>query len=121
MPGLYFKKDPELVCVVHGDDFATVGDDQALDYLDEVLQGSILIKRLGRVGPGGSRAGLYLKRRIEWRDDRFVYYANPKHVQDIVVMLGLESAKGQDTPGSKATGASVAEENKPLSDAEADK
>ena len=33
-------------------------------------------------------------------------------------MLGLESAKGQDTPGSKATGASVAEENKPLSDAE---
>ncbi len=37
LPGLYFKKNPELVCVVRGDDFATFGDDEALGYLEEVL------------------------------------------------------------------------------------
>jgi hypothetical protein len=105
IPGMYVKKDPELVRVVHGGDFATVGDDEALDHLDEVQQGSIMIKRLGRVRPGGACSGPYLRRRIELR--------YPRHSQDIVQVLGLE--KGQETPGIEATGASAAEESKPLS------
>ena len=56
--------DPELVRIVHGDDLATVCHDYALDHLDEAPQGSIMINRSGRVGPGGARPGLYLNRCI---------------------------------------------------------
>ena len=59
-----------------------------------------------------------LKRTIEWRGDRYVYYPNEKLTNDVIEQLNLGKAKGQETPGSKATGASTAADDKPLPAAE---
>ena len=56
-PGVYFRFKPGLVCIAHGDDFATVGAAEDCDHADDVLKGSVQIKMLGRVGPGGMAKG----------------------------------------------------------------
>ncbi len=75
--------------MVYGEDFLTVGTDEDLDTVDAVLEDGIYIKKLGRIGPGAQPNGRYLLLHIEWLEDRFV--------------------KGQPTPGSAATGASIAD------------
>jgi len=114
VPNCFFKLQPPMTSVVHGDDFATEGPDEQQDELDALLMDNVRIKMLGRVGPGYSRQGRFLKRYIEWRGDRYVYYSNPKHAETVVNMMGVGSGNGIDTPGSKATGATPADASEPL-------
>ena len=45
---------------MHGDDFVAVAEDDHLNFLERVLENSLEIKRVGRIGPGRSSAGKVL-------------------------------------------------------------
>ena len=54
---------------VHGDDFVAVVEDGQLDHFEQVLESSMEIERVGRIGPGRKSTGKVLKRvcQLEWR------------------------------------------------------
>jgi hypothetical protein len=52
-----------VACAVHADDFLAEGLPSNLDQLDKLLQESMDVKILSRIGPGASRVGRYLKRK----------------------------------------------------------
>ena len=100
------RKTPVRV-VVHGDDFLAVGDRSGLDDLDALLRKSYELKRLGTLGD-------------EEADDKEVHFRNRlirvgtyhnhpavflepdrRHVDLLIRNLGLEQAKGVDTPDVK--------------------
>jgi hypothetical protein len=106
--GGYYHPKLDMTSVVHGDDFATEGEPAALDVLDEMLEESVMIKKLGRIGPGGDASGRYLKRTIEWRAGQFVWKGDEKHVWAAAAALGFDSTtKPAETPGTKTTGATM--------------
>ena len=89
--------------LVHGDDFMVLGDEDALNELDVVLRSRYELKRLGTLGPEpkDDKEVTFLNRiiryvegstpKVEWESDS-------RHVELIVRELGLEHAKGVDTP-----------------------
>ena len=52
----------DIDTVVYGDDFVAVAGDGQLDHFEQILENSIEIKRVGRIGPGRSCSGRVLKR-----------------------------------------------------------
>ena len=68
-PGGYYDPVRGSTTVVHADDFLTEGTDKGLDHLDVVLEASVMIESVGRVGPGAKTEGRYLKRVLRWHDD----------------------------------------------------
>jgi len=102
--GAYYDPRTDVTLIIHGDDVLAEGTDRGLDELGELLMQYVEIKRLGRCGPERDRQARFLKRTIEWRRDRFVWKADPKHVRNLLKELDLEDAKVADSPGSKDTG-----------------
>ena len=51
-PCIFHHKDKDLTCVIHGDDFTTLGSDDALDWFESKLSESFEIKIRGRLGAG---------------------------------------------------------------------
>ena len=51
-PGIFYNEERQLMCVVHGDDFTTLGLDDDLDFFEKKLQESFEIKIRGRLGEG---------------------------------------------------------------------
>ena len=62
VPNTYHHPQRDIDTVVHGDDFVAVAEDDQLNFLERVLENSMEIKRVGRIGPGRSSAGKVLKR-----------------------------------------------------------
>ena len=63
--------------------------------------------------------GDHLRRAIRWTKEGFTWEADRKYVKLLTKELGLEGAKGVDTPSSKLTGAGCRTSDKPLDAAEA--
>ena len=57
----------DIDTVVHGDDYVAVAEDGHLNFLERVLENSMEIKRVGRIGPWRSSAGEVFKRVVSWR------------------------------------------------------
>ena len=84
-PGFYFKTHPSTSTLLHGDDFISEGTAEELDELDRVLAERMQVKMLGRIGPGCPQVqAKFLKRVIEWRGDRYVYYGNTRHADEVL-------------------------------------
>ena len=108
VPGLFYHPDRDITLSCHGDDFLAEGESDDLDWLDEIMVKNFETKVLPRIGDpaaGGQVAsGTHLRRIIKWTDKGFTWEADPKHAQVIVKELGLEGAKGVDSPSSTDTG-----------------
>ena len=74
----YHSSDVDCTSAVHGDDFATEGDDPRLDALERVLQESSKLTRKGRIGPGATqeegRAGEGEERGVREINNQFEFY-----------------------------------------------
>ena len=66
VPNTYHHPQRDMDIVVHGDDFVAVAEDDHLNFLERVLENSMEIKRVGRIGPGRSSTGKVLKRVVSW-------------------------------------------------------
>ena len=93
--------------VVHGDDFVAVVEDGQLDHFEQLLENSMEIKRVVRIGPSRSSTGSVPKRVVHWSDDGFTYEADPRLIEKLINMLNLSGGKGALTPGGKDIGRDV--------------
>eukprot|EP00435_Cladocopium_sp_Y103_P039764 s3333_g10.t1 len=108
VPGLFYHPEWQVTLSCHGDDFLAEGLSSDLDKLDESMVASFETKVLPRIGPeqwgGQAQQGSHLHRIIKWTGTGFTWEADPKYVDILVSELGLQGAKGVDTPSSKDTG-----------------
>ena len=104
---------------MHGDDFVAVAEDDHLNFLERVLENSMEIKRVGRIGPGRSSAGKVLKRVVSWTGDGFTWEADPRLLGKLLKLLNLTEGKGATVPGAKDVGKDDRDVNNELEYAEA--
>jgi hypothetical protein len=106
-PSLFCSESLDMELLVHGDDFAAVGDDDAIEALVKMLRGVFELKVRAILGPepGDDREVRVLNRIIRYvsdeRGERIEYEADPRHAELIVAQLGLAGAKSVTTPGTK--------------------
>ena len=101
VPNTYHHPQRDIDPVVHGDDFVAVAEDGQLDHFEQVLENSVGIKRVGRIGPCRSSTGSVLKRVVNWNGDGFTWEADPQLTETLLNMLNLSGGKGALTPGGR--------------------
>eukprot|EP00972_Heterocapsa_arctica_P109931 16186930-Heterocapsa_arctica.AAC.1 len=103
-PCAFFHESRQLRCVVHGDDFTTLGNDTDLDWMKKTLQQAFEVKVRGRLGSGERdvREIRILNRIARCTADGFVWESDPRHAELILQQLGLTSASSLSSPGTGA-------------------
>ena len=103
-PTVFFNKDTDSRCVVHGDDFTFLAYEAEIPNIIEKMQAWYDIKVRGVLGgqPGDDEEVTILNRRLTWRRGVIEYEADPKHVQAIIEDMGLtRESKGLEAPVEK--------------------
>ena len=106
-PALLKCEKLDAFMMVHGDDFITLGDDEALSEVEHVMSSHYTIKVRAVLGAGRDDAKevRILNRYVRWNSDGerswIEYEPDPRHAELIVKLLNLESAKGVTTPSVK--------------------
>ena len=104
---VFYREADGVRVVVHGDAFLALGDRTGLDELDALLRKSYELKRLGTLGDeeGDDKEVHFLNRliRVGTHHNQPAVFLEPdrRHVDLLIRNLGLEQAKGVDTPDVK--------------------
>ena len=104
---VFYRESDGTRIVVHGDDFLVLSDSQGLQEIDDLLRSAYELKRLGTLGfeEGDDREIHFLNRliRVGKHNGRQAVFLEPdrRHVDLLIRELGLETAKGVDTPDVK--------------------
>ena len=75
-----------------------------IDTVEQVLENSVEIKRVGKIRPGRSSTGKVLKRVVNRSGDGFTWEADPKLREKLLKMLNLREGRGALIPGGKDIG-----------------
>ena len=102
-PCCFYHPERQLKCVVHGDDFTTLGADDDLDWLQTELAKHFELKITGRIGEGvdGDNEMRILNRIVAVTKDGVTYEADPRHVDLMNHSLGITNANAVASPGVK--------------------
>ena len=102
-PCVFWHKERDLVCSVHGDDLTTAGAKPNLECFESHLESHYELRKGGRIGPGpqDDKEGRVLNRIIKWTDAGIEYEADPRQVEKLVEFLDLEGANSVIAPGLK--------------------
>ena len=102
-PCIFSHADRDLVCVVHGDDFTTLGNDDNLNWYEAELAKHFELKLRGRLGVAcsGDNEIRILNRIVRIIDRGLEYEADARHVELIVESLQLQDSKPVTSPGVK--------------------
>ena len=95
----------DLVSSVYGDDFATTGAKDDLDWFLATLEERYELVESARLGPGAAddKEARILNRVVRWTAEGLEYEADPRQVEHLLEDLHLEGAKPLGTPGCKAS------------------
>ena len=99
-PALLHCETLDASMVVHGDDFITLGDSEALSEVERAMSDHYTVKVRAVLGAGRDDAKevRILNRYVRWKSDGgrnwIEYEPDPRHAELIVKSLNLESAKG---------------------------
>ena len=101
-PCVFRHEGRDLAVTVHVDDFLVAGLPQDLKWLkegfDEHFESKSVI--LGD-GPGEVKSAKYPGRILNWGPDGISYEHDPRHVETILIDLGMIDCNGVDKPGVK--------------------
>ena len=97
---IIIHRERDVDPAVHGDDFVAVAEDGQLDHFEQVLENSMEVKRVGRIGAGSSST--VERRRIHLGGQSKVDREADQHV-----VLNLSGGKGALTLVSKDIGNEV--------------
>ena len=107
-PAVFYNKEEDVRTFVHGDDFAALGDEEALDNLDKLLSSRYELKRVGTLGTGQNcvREISFLNKIVRLIEDDngelcFEVEADQRHAEIILQEMGPTSGKEVDTPEVK--------------------
>ena len=100
-PCLFHHPQKEILTVVHGDDFTSLGTDSALDWLKAVLEEEYELKHGGRISPdaGDQHEARVLNRVVTWDERGLRMEADQRHVEIALKCLGLEGCREVSSPG----------------------
>ena len=98
--------DPATDCkvLVHGDDFAALGDQKAVDAFEAMLKSKYECKKMANLGfeEGDDKQATFLNRVItierSSRPYKVVYEPDARHAKLLIESLGLTKASGAETP-----------------------
>ena len=102
-PCIFSHADRDLVCVVHGDDFTTLENDDNINWYEAELAKHFELKLRGRLGcdcPGDNEIRI-LNRIIRITDRGLEYETDPRYVEVIVESVQLQDSKPVTSPGVK--------------------
>ena len=91
-------------CVVHGDDFAVLGDRKHLDWFRSKIKGRYPVKIRGRLGPRESddKQIRILNRILTWGKSGIEYEADQRHAEIVIRELGLkDDSREVSSPADK--------------------
>ena len=99
-PCTYHHAEKQLACLVHGDDFVTVGSRFNCDWLRGKLEMRFEIKtKIVGAGDDEVKEERILNRVIRITDDGWEYEADQRHADIIIKEMNLQDAKGVASPG----------------------
>ena len=111
----YWHPVRDLKSLVHGDDFATSGEDEDLAWLKEQMDGRFEMKTQ-MVGSKHAKEGKVLNRVIRITEHGWEYEADQRHGELIVEMMGLKEANGVNSPGEEPKAWEEEEDEEELED-----
>ena len=93
-PCVFWHKEKEIRCVVHGDDFTVLGWANQLDWFWSKIKAKFESKHRGRLGPGPSdlQSIRILNRIVEWKEEGIVYEADQRHAEICLKEMGLDES-----------------------------
>ena len=101
-PCMFHHPSRKILCLVHGDDFVSVGEDDQLEWLKKKLQERFEIKTK-LVGDGGTNGEVsearILNRVIRRTSEGWEYEADQRHADLIVKETGADKASVLTHPG----------------------
>jgi hypothetical protein len=107
---IFYNEKEDTRGLVHGDDFMVLADEDGINKFEAMLQEKYVVKRTALLGPDPTddKEAVMLNRVLVWRDpyggdEAIEVEADSRHAELIVKQLGLENAKGVDTPSVKRT------------------
>ena len=91
-PTTFYNKEKDARCVVHGDDFTFLAEEEELRRMAELMAKWYEVKVRAIMGPDAKDAKevVILGRTVRWLDDRIEYEADGKYVKVIIEEMGLE-------------------------------
>jgi len=109
---VFYNKELDSRCVVHGDDFTFSGTDRALNIIEEAMKKVFLCKVEGRLGSGQKdlKEARVLNRVIRFTKGGYRYEADPRHAEVLWRDLGIGGEKPLSSPGAKPKEGKVEEE-----------
>ena len=101
-PCLFYHAGKDVSVMVHGDDFAAVGEEKDVAETERILREKYKIKveKLGG-GAGDSKEIRVLNKVLRYTDKGLELEADPRHAELVVKELRLEGSKPSRVPGSK--------------------
>ena len=101
-PCLFHHSGKGFTIMIHGDDFAAVGDEKDFIDVEKALTDKYKIKteRLGS-GPSDSKEIRVLNKVLRYTDQGLELEADPRHAEMIIRDLELATASPSKVPGSK--------------------
>ena len=101
-PCIFHHKERNISTVVHGDDFTSLAEEKDLIWLKNKLSEFFLIKDRGILGPDPHdlKQIRLLNRIITWNSNSITFEADQRHGEILISALGLDGAKGVETPGT---------------------
>ena len=104
---IFYSGEHDARVLVHGDDFALLGDELAVAEFDKLLKSRYSVKKTGKLGfeDGDDEEVHFLNRilRVDKQKRSMEIEADPRHAEMFVRQLGLDNAKIVDVPESKPT------------------
>ena len=90
-----------LDCVVHGDDFTTLGPEEDLTWFESEISKAFEVKLRGRLGGGEKdmKEIRLLNRIVRRTSFGYEWEADPRHSEIIISSMGAEEANFVTTPG----------------------
>jgi hypothetical protein len=116
-PTVFFCKEKDIRCVVHGDDFTFTGLKKDLLDVAKSMKDAYELKVRAILGDEqeDDKKITILNRNLSWSENGLEYEADDKHVTAILDYFGLdETSKGAEAPSIRETSTTILEHSEPL-------
>ena len=100
-PSVYYNKELDIMCVVHGDDYISSGPVESLKTMRKSLETRFEVSKTFVIGHGKDMLseGKVLNRIIRATDNGYELEADIRHAELLIKQMSFEGTKGVTTPG----------------------
>lgn len=94
-PGFFSHDERGVIVATHVDDFLCLGAQDQQEWLVKEMRKEYEVK-YSLLGEGLEEEACYLNRKLKWRTDGLIWFADPKHARILQEELGMAHCKPAD-------------------------